>query len=304
MWFRNIRLLELTSPITVSAQELEKQLSLMAFQPCAKSLPMSYGWVPPLGETNGALVFSQTRFILLRLRIEEKVLPPAVVREQLADRIKTLEQQFSRKIHKDEKEQLKDEIYQSLLTQAFTKSSYVSGYLDLEKNWLVVDAASSKKLAYFVSLFHKCTEKQAFAPELDSVRQIMTQWLMENNYPDSLCFADAGVLKKLDETSSVARFKNQDLLSKKVQNFLQDGSQAIQLCFEWADQIHFTLKEDFSLSSVRFLEAVKELAQDGLGETAEDRFASDFAIMTETLQAFISELLASFCIKQAEANRI
>lgn len=304
MWFKNIRILEFQSSFKINAEQLEQQLTAIAFKPCAKSLPISYGWVSPLDTQESMLTFKQNAFILLKLRIEEKILPPVVIREHLHEEIKELQQKFGRKIHKDEKERLKDEIYQTLLPKAFTKSSYVYGYIDLEKNWLIVDAASSKKLSYFVSLLHKCIEQQAYLPELKPVSQIMTKWLMNNDYPNSLSFTDAGVLKKNDENTRIARFKNQDLLSDKVQSFLHDGSQAIQLGFVWADQIQFTLKEDLSISSLRFLEAVKE-QQDGVAESPEERFSADFLIMSKTLQTFLTELLTHFKVsnstKKAEA---
>lgn len=298
MWFKNIRILEFQSSFKISAEQLEQQLNTIAFKPCAKSLPISYGWVSPLDTQASTLTFKQDAFILLKLRIEEKILPPIVIREHLQEEIKELQQKFGRKIHKDEKERLKDEIYQTLLPKAFSKSSYVYGYIDLEKNWLIVDATSSKKLAYFVSLLHKCIGQQAYLPELKPTSQVMTQWLINNDYPNSLSFADAGVLKKNDEHTRIARFKNQDLLSDNVQSFLHDGSQAIQLGFIWADQIQFTLKEDFCISSVRFLEAVKE-QQDGITESPEERFSADFLIMSKTVQTFLTELLTHFKVNSA-----
>ena len=55
MWFKNIRAYRLTSPFTVTAEQLTERLAARAFAPCAKSQALSMGWVPPLGEQSEAL---------------------------------------------------------------------------------------------------------------------------------------------------------------------------------------------------------------------------------------------------------
>jgi recombination associated protein RdgC len=300
MWFKNIRVFQFEAPIKYEPDLFSKSLSALAFKPCPKSLPISYGFVPPIDEEDAELAFGQNPFMLIRLRIEEKVLPPAVVREQLSLEINQLENKAGRRIYKDEKERLKDEVYQTLLSSAFTKSSYINGYIDTQKNWLIVDCASNKKTATFVSLLNKCIDNQAYGPDVTSIPRVMTQWLLNNNYPSTFAFADACLLKELDDNGSVVRVKNEDLLCDKIQSFLKDGSVVTQLALEWSDQMRFTLKEDFSLSSVKFLEAVKELARDGMSETKAERLSADFIIMAKTIQQFLNDLLPSFAENKQE----
>lgn len=298
MWFKNIRFLSLQTAIPYQPDILDQQLNELVFQPCPKSLPATYGWVPPLGEETGTLVFGQSNTMLFRLRIEEKILPPAVVREHLNQEIKSLQQSLGRRIYKDEKERLKDEVYQTLLNQAFTKSTYINGYIDTEKQWLVVDCASSKKLVLFVTLFNKCVNNHCYTPELNSVSGVLTHWLHNNSHPSRFNFSDACLIKAHEENGSIARFKNQDLQSDVVQAFLNGGCFVTQSVLEWCDQIRFTLKEDFAMSNIKFLESVKDLARDGLGETLEERFAADFLIMSQTLREFLQDLLTQFTITE------
>ncbi len=56
MWFKNIRAYRLTSPFTLSPEQLGEQLSQRAFQPCGKSQALAIGWVPPLGDEAAGLV--------------------------------------------------------------------------------------------------------------------------------------------------------------------------------------------------------------------------------------------------------
>lgn len=294
MWFKHARVLTLSNAVPFDEAALAKQLEAVAFRPCPKSLPSSYGFVPPIGDDKAPLVFGAQGCLLVKLRIEEKILPPSVVREHLQDEIKQIEASTGRRLYRDEKDRLKEDVYQTLLTKAFSRSSYLHGYIDTERQWLVVDAASPKKLAHFVSLLTKCLDNQAVAPHVVPVPALATQWLLQQNYPAELSFAKACLMKETDEQGSIVRVRNTDLDSDKVQSFLKDGSLVTELALEWSNQIRFTLKEDFALSGLKFLESVKELARDGMSETAEDRFAADFTLMVMTLRRFISDMLQHF----------
>ena len=93
MWFKNIRAYRLTSPFTLSPEQLGEQLSQRAFQPCANSQALSIGWVPPLGDETTALVHAAAGRMLLKLKREEKLLPATVVRQQLEDGVEVLVQE-------------------------------------------------------------------------------------------------------------------------------------------------------------------------------------------------------------------
>ncbi|OGO91357.1 MAG: hypothetical protein A3F41_00545 [Coxiella sp. RIFCSPHIGHO2_12_FULL_44_14] len=301
MWFKNVRLLQFQKPITSKLEQLSQQLAELAFKPCPKSLPSSYGWVTPLDADEAPLCYADQGCILIRLRIEEKVLPPSVLREHLTAEIKLFEQKAERRIYKDEKERLKDDVYQTLLSKAFSKSSFINGCIDTKHQRLLVDCASAKKTAHFVSLLNKCLNNLAFTPKLNSITDIMTQWLLTNDYPTTFALTNACLMKSLEENGSIVRIKNEDLLSDKVLTFLKDGNHVTQLSLEWNHQLRFTLKEDFLFSGIKFLETVKELARDGMSETKEERFASDFIIMTQTLQKFLEDVLPAFI---PEENKI
>ena len=300
MWFKNIRLKTLATPIAFDELALAKQLENLRFKPCAKSLPSSYGFVPPVDEEE-TLVLATQGALLIKLRIEEKILPPSVVRDALAEEIKSIEASTGRRLYRDEKERLKDEIHQTLLTKAFSRFSHIHAYIDTERQWLIVDAASPKRLALFCSLFTRCVENQAFEPVIEPIPPIATQWLLHQNYPASLAFAKACLMKAGDEQGSIVRVKNIELENEKVQSFLRDGSFVTELALEWQQQIRFTLKEDFCLANVKFLEGLKELAdythQNNHQDTSisqAERAAADLSLMSASLRLFLDDLFAVF----------
>ena len=72
MWFKNLRAYRLTSPFELSPEQLEQKLASRAFTPCAKSQPLSLGWVSPLGEQSElALVAQNYRVVGLAVSRKE-----------------------------------------------------------------------------------------------------------------------------------------------------------------------------------------------------------------------------------------
>jgi len=79
------------------AESLEAQLTGFTFNPCLPSLPSSCGWVPPIEIENAPLIHYANGYLLFCLQIEDKVLPAAVVRQSLDEKIKHLETTYDRK---------------------------------------------------------------------------------------------------------------------------------------------------------------------------------------------------------------
>ena len=57
MWFKSMQIFQLEKNAKFDPNLLEDELKQLMFSPCAKSLPMSMGWTPPLGDEEAPLVF-------------------------------------------------------------------------------------------------------------------------------------------------------------------------------------------------------------------------------------------------------
>ena len=104
MWFKNIRAYRLTSPFTLSPEQLAGQLAQRAFSPCARSQALALGWVPPLGGEDGELVHAAAGRMLVKLKREEKLLPSTVVRELLEEKVAEIEAGQARKVYRKERQ--------------------------------------------------------------------------------------------------------------------------------------------------------------------------------------------------------
>ncbi len=293
MWFKNIKLFQLTEKLQFDVTALEEKLQTFAFRPCTASMPQSVGWVSVTDTDPTNLVYSAMGYKMICLKIEEKILPATVVRDQAQERIKELESMDDRKLSKRERASIKDQIYFSLIQQAFCRSTKIYAYFDIEQNWLVVNCTNAKKLELFITHFKKAfAEVEIVAPEIRNIPKLMTQWLLTNQYPESFLIENNAVLEDFNNVKRVIRVKNQDLFNDSIQNLIKDGCVPKQINLTWFDRVTFNLNHDMTLTTLKYADVVLESADDGITETDAEQFDADFLIMTQTLHALMQELLA------------
>ena len=306
LWFKHIRLLALNEAIPFHTEALNQQCEQLRFTPCPRHLPMSLGFVSPFSD-NGeeALVYGFQNCLLVRLRIEERVVPARVLREQLTQKIQLIETQEGRKIYAAEKVRLKDDLYQTLLSQAFSHSTYVMAYVDTVRNWVLINTTAKRRVTAFISAFQKVTQRTLVAPTLQPTHEVLTHWLL-NTQPPPLSVLNHCVLKGIEPTTRTARFKALDLNAPRIQAFLDGTLSVTQLALQFGEHCSFTLKEDLHISSIKFSETLKETiqldAQDAEAQATEElKLAAQFMLMTDTFSTLLTALMPHFMLEQAVA---
>src|SRR5688500_6547311 len=98
MWFKQVQIYALED-INYETETLIEKLNPLAFTPCPPSFPMSLGWYSPFGEEDGPLIHAANGYIMLCLQIEEKILPAAVIRQALKDKVKKIETSEDRRVY-------------------------------------------------------------------------------------------------------------------------------------------------------------------------------------------------------------
>jgi recombination associated protein RdgC len=295
MWFKNLTLFRLTRPFAPGHDELNQALQGEAFRPCAKSVPFSYGWASPLGRHSETLCHTVGPYTMICARKEERLLPGAVINEQLQERVEVIEQQEARAVGRKERQQLKEELTLTLLPQAFTRSHTTYAYLDRNNQWLVIDASSANRAEELVTLLRQSVPGLSARLPLtaESPRVLMSQWLRGDGIPGGFELGDEYELQESDKEGGIVRCRRQDPLADEIQAHLDAGKQVTKLAMRWRDRIEFMLPEDLSIKRLRFTDTVKE----ELDDHAEDptlQFDSDFAFMTLELSRFIDEVITAF----------
>ena len=301
MWFKQVQLFQLTTPIKHSTQVLIERLEPLEFRACMPSMPSSSGWVSPLEEENAALVRTLNGCHMICLQIEEKILPASVINQTLKDKVKLLEATEGRKIRGKEKLSFKDEVVHTLLPRAFTKLSRLYAYIDTKNGWLVLNTNSAAKAELFLSMFKKSLGDVTAGLELVKPSAVLTSWLKDHNYPKLFSIEKSCVLQDINQQNRVIRCQQQDLFVPGIQALVKDGCEAIQLGLCWQDRLSFVLAGDFTLRSIKRTEDdLAEIAE--ITESKSQRLDADFFMMTEMLSGLLTDLLEVFLAKNVVAK--
>jgi len=296
MWFKNIRAYRLTSPFTLTPEQLAEQLAQRAFTPCAKSQALALGWVPPLGGEDGELVHAAAGRMLVKLKREEKLLPSTVVRELLDEKVAEIETGQARKVYRKERLNLKDEIIQDCLPRAFTRSASVYAYVDTRANWVFVDAASATRAEELLNLLRECIGSfPVLLPQVNSAPvAVMTGWLLHRNLPQDFELGQECELREPGEEGGVVRCRGVDLLSEEVETHLHAGKQVARLSLGWDERLQLVLAEDLCLRRLKFAdELMKENEDIAEGDEAA-RMDADFALMADAIGTLQERILTLF----------
>lgn len=294
MWFKQIQLFQLSTPIRFTTEKLAELFQPMLFKPCLPTLPSSMGWVSPLDEEGAPLVRTINGCMMICLQIEEKILPATVIRQEVQNKVKQIESKESRKIRQKEKLSLKDEMIHTLLPRAFSKFTRLYAYIDPKNNWIIFSAAHAAKAEQFSLLFERSTGEKICPLELKKVSPIITHWLRNQIQPELFSIEKNCMLQDPNQQNRVIRAQQQDLFAKSIQSFTQDGCEVKQLALNWQDRVHFVLSDDFSLRNIQFQEEIIAQANDMESETRQQQFDTDFMIMAGTFSQLLKDLLTLF----------
>lgn len=294
MLFKQMQLFQLIHSQSYFYDELIAKLQLLPFQPCLLSLPLSAGWVAPVEEEGAPLAEQINQRLMICMQVEERILPAAVVRQALQEKVKQLEAAAGRKMGKKEKNSLKDEVVMNLLPRTFSKFSRFYAYIDIKNNWLVLGFNHKKRTEQFLTLFKKTMGESVQNFELKKISPILTQWVKHKDCPDAFTIEKKCVLQDINEKSRTIRCQQQDLFVMSIHEFIKDGCELKQLGLMWRDSVRFVLADDFTLRSVKFEDALIEQVKEMEAETKQQKLMADFFMMTETVSSLLQDLLAVF----------
>ena len=150
-FFRNTICYRLTQVFPSSASMLADNLADKAHREPGATELSTYGFIPPFG---GELVEQVNGFMLVATKKTERILPGSVVRDALNKKVAEIEERDSRKVYRKEKAQLKDEIVQTLLPQAFLRHKTVQALI--MPGLIVVDTASASAAEDLLSALREC----------------------------------------------------------------------------------------------------------------------------------------------------
>ena len=250
----------------------------------------SRGWIPPRGDEQ--LVYSINHQWLIALGVEQKLLPASVVRQTAKERAAKLEAKVGRKLGRKELRDLKEDTLGELLPRAFSRYRATFAWIDPVAGWLVVDAASPKKLEEVVESLRRSLDEFPVTPLKTQVSPAaaMTEWLLAADGPSGFSVdQDCELRSQLDEKSTV-RYARHPLDIQEIRNHIAQGKQPSRLALTWQDRASFVLTDKLEVKRLVFLDTVKpEAGADQ--DSQEEQLDADFALMTGQLGHFLPDLV-------------
>jgi recombination associated protein RdgC len=286
--FRNVRLYSFTNAWPQSEEDLSTALQTAAFKPCGPLTVRSNGWEPPAPEGGDMLARRVNGADLIRLRSQSRVLPPAVVNEELEARVDDYRQRMGEEPSGREKRRLKAEVRDELLPKSMLKSDRIWGFVDIATKVVGIDAAKPAMAERFERRL-----KAAFGDlDLDPlkfespVHEFLTAMFLGDTRQNFALGHECRMQAASDEISTV-RWTNFDLSDSTIRRHVIDGMRITHLGLVYDNIMSFVLDENGVITKLKFL---------GMDDAPDDeneplaRLDAEFVLLTGSLRALLKDL--------------
>lgn len=291
MWFKQLSIYPLNKENLPDLDTLADKLNDAAFKPCMGLDWDSIGFASPVS-FSPEMVFPAQNTWRIALKKEEKVLPAAVVRDILDEKINEIREIEGRNVGRKEKMELKETITDDLLPRAFTKSGKTEAIIDTQHGLLLINQANSNRAEMLLTKLRDALGGlEAKLPRTQqSPGSLMTEWLLNGAAAGHFELDSDCELKGLGDTAPVVRISHQDLTAEEVINLVKNGKIVTQLGLCWQDRVRFVLTQDFTLKRIQFLDVIQEEAA-GQGDDMQSITFASQILMAEALGELLSELV-------------
>ena len=289
MWFKNLQLHRFSAPWNKDADEVEACLASHAFYPGTSLEMQTQGWASP--RDKGALVHRVGKQMLLTMRAEKKLLPATVVNQVTKARAAELEEQQGYKPGRKQLRELKEQITEELLPRAFSIRRDTRVWIDPERGWLAIDAASAIKADEVRTLLFKALDPLPLTSLQVNQSPVaaMTSWLADDAAPAGFTVDQEIELQASAESKATVRYVRHPLDAEELRRHIAAGKRCTRLAMTWNDRVSFVLTDALAIKRVAPLDVVKEQI-DGTMSDEDERFDADFALMAGELSAMLGDL--------------
>ncbi|MDR5805329.1 MULTISPECIES: recombination-associated protein RdgC [unclassified Caballeronia] len=289
MWFKNLQLHRLPAPWNITPEKLQQWLAPLGFSAASSVENERRGWVSPHGDDS--LVYAVNRQMLITYRAEKKLLPASVVTQFTKERALEVEEQQGFKPGRKQMRELKEQITDELLPRAFSIRRDTRVWIDPVNGWLAIDAASATLCDDIIGLLVKSVTDLP----LMSVRvarspvSAMTEWLLTGEAPAGFTLDRDTELRSAGEGNATVRYVGHALEAEDMRRHIEAGKQCMRLAMTWNDRVSYVLTPSLTLKRVSALDVIKEAA-DPTATNDDERFESDFTLMTGELARMLADL--------------
>ncbi|OCG20986.1 recombination-associated protein RdgC [Gilliamella sp. wkB108] len=292
LWFRNAIIYQLNNDTLLNKKAIENAIKSHPFIPCSNLDNNKMGWVSPYDDHNqDDLIVDMQGHLLLRIKKETKILPAPVIKQALLEKIDKQEQTLNRKLSKNEKATLKDEVMIDLMPRAFSKYNHYWLWIDTHNKRIIVDCASFKQSEDILAILRKQLGSLALTPlSIDKpLEQIMTTWVKEKLNLPPFILGDQAELKDPIEGNAIISCKNQDITSNEILVHFESGKWITKIQIIDERGVSFIVNTDLTFKRIKFGSVILDENEDIGSDEFEKRLEADFFIMANTLSNTIND---------------
>jgi len=299
VWFKNVTVFNLDKYPELTTAELEAALAGHTFTPCGSLDKEQFGFTPVFGQTD--LVRKTEDVYWVEVKFEQKVVPGAIVKRMLTERVIKLEAEEARKVGKKEKKEMKESLIDELLAKALATQSSVVAMIDPTKKYIFVNSTSTKKTDTILSLFlHSLDGLEISRLAFDNSIATNMADLLVNDEASLFKTESSLLLKGPGSPAASVRFAKHDLQKPEVLAHLKAGLRVAEMELSYNERIGFVLTEPFSIKRMNFTDQV----QDELGDdpdNADEMLDGILVLQTGELRELVSDL-RTWLQKEAETK--
>lgn len=286
--FRNLRYYHIDSVWPDSEDAVSEHLAKAGFKTCGPLTERSSGWVPVDPDTGNSLARRLHGADLFRLRSQSRVLPNAVINEELENRIEEYRSRMNEAPPPREKRRLKAETKDELLPKALLKSERIWGYVDLKEKVLGIDASQNAAVERFLLRMRTPFDDLVVRPLqfMKPVNDLLTKIFL-GDAPQQFALGRECKMQDAGEVTSVVRWSQFDLSDKTIRNHVANGMRLTHLAIEYDNVLSFVLDENGAISKLKFI-GVEDDNADEFDPLA--KMDAEFVLMAGTMRLLLADL--------------
>ena len=286
--FRNVRYYRLEGSWPESEETLSTGLETAGFEPCGPLTERSSGWVAVDPDNSDLLARRVNGADLLRLRSQSRVLPAAVVNEELEARIEDFRRRMQEAPSPREKRRLKAEARDELMPKAMLKSDRIWAYVDLKEKVLGIDALQDSAAERVVRRLQASIDGLNIRPLqfMKPVDELLSA-IFFDGAPKQFSVGRECRMQDLADAKSIVRWTDFDLSDKSIRDHVANGLRLTHLSIVYDNIMSCVINDSGVISKMRFL---------GMDDDVEDhvdpmaRQDAEFVLITGTLRNLLGDL--------------
>lgn len=231
-------------------------------------------------------------FLVVCAEQQYRDLKTSYVRRLLQQKVREIEWRESRKVYKKERDQLKDELVQSLLPQAFVLVRQTMAIIDPQAGLVWVATGTAKAAEDLLSTLRECLGSLPIRPYQVKIAPsaTFTDWVKHQQAGEDFFLLDIALFEDTTEDGGKVGMVRQDLTGETAQQVVAEGKIATKIAIAYKDQLSFVVNDKLHFTSLRWEDLLVDQASNDGGEDMQGQMQASLLIVGRTLREMLEQL--------------